>query len=340
MSLYKRFLVAGGFTAALVLSAIAPNQARAETNEVRIAQQFGLAYLPLIIVKNQKLLEKHLANAGLASTKVTWARLSGGSATNDALLTNSVDYVAAGVAPLLILWDKTKGNLDVKAIGGLDASSTFLNTNNPAVKTLRDFGPKDRIAVPSVKSSIQAVMLQIAVEKEFGVGQHEKLDSLTVALPHPDATVALLGGRSEITAHFTTPPFNHQQLENPAIRRVTSSYEIFGGPTTVTSVYTTSKFRNANPKTFRAVFEAFREGHDLIAKDPAAAARIFVDEEKSKLGEEWVSKLLADPTIKYTLTPQNTSKIADFLYRVGTLKNKPADWRDYFFADLHDEKGS
>ncbi len=314
--------------------------ARAETSEIRIAQQFGLAYLPLIIVKNQNLIEKHLAKQGLPPAKVTWARLSGGTAANDALLTGSVDYVAAGIAPLLILWDKSRSGLDVRAIGGLDASSTFLNTRNPDVKTLRDFTDKDRIALPAVKSSIQAVMLQIAVEQAFGPGQHERLDKLTVALPHPEATAALLGGRTEITTHFTTPPFNHQQLESQGIRRVTSSYEIFGGPTTVTSVYATGKFRNANPKTFKAVFDAFKEGHALIAADPDRAAAIFVEEENSKLGTEWVQKLLRDPTIKYTLTPQNTQKIADFLHRVGTLKNKPESWRDYFFADLHDEQGS
>ncbi|MEL3888757.1 ABC transporter substrate-binding protein [Ferrovibrio sp. MS7] len=335
LSRFASLAVAAGLSLGLAAPAV-----RAETKEIRIAQQFGLAYLPLIIVKNQNLIEKHLTKHGLPPATVTWARLSGGTAANDALLTGSVDYVAAGIAPLLILWDKSRGNLDVRAIGGLDASSTFLNTNNPNVKTLRDFTDKDRIALPAVKSSIQAVMLQIAVEKEFGIGQHERLDKLTVTLPHPDATVALLGGKSEITGHFTTPPFNHQQLEQQGIRRVTSSYEIFGGPTTVTSVYATGKFRAANPKTFQAVFDAFKEGHELIARDPDAAAKIFIEEEKSKLGAEWVQKLLRDPTIKYTLTPQNTQKIADFLYRVGTVKNKPETWRDYFFADLHDQQGS
>ncbi len=339
MTLFPR-VTALSLAALVALGLALPPAAKAETNEIRIAQQFGIGYLPLIVVRNQKLIEKHVAAAGLPPSKVTWARLSGGAATNDALLSGSIDYAAAGIAPILILWDKTKGNLDVRAVGGLDASAAFINTNNPNVKTLKDFTEKDRIALPAVKVSIQAIMLQIAAEKEFGVGQHFKLDTLTVGLPHPDATAALLSGKSEITAHFTTPPFNHQQLENTSIRRVLTSYEIFGGPTTVNALYATGKFRKENPKTYRAVFDAFAEANAIIARDAAAAAKIFVEEEKSSLGIDYIEKLLRDPSIKLSWTPLNTNKIADFLHRVGTIKNKPASWQDYFFPEIHTQPGS
>lgn len=35
----------------------APTPARAETGQLRIAQQFGIAYLPLIVAKERKLIE-------------------------------------------------------------------------------------------------------------------------------------------------------------------------------------------------------------------------------------------------------------------------------------------
>jgi NitT/TauT family transport system substrate-binding protein len=320
--------------------ALPAHTARAETREVRIAQQFGIGYLPLIVVRNQKLIEKHVVSAGLPPVKVTWARLSGGAATNDALLSGSIDYVAAGIAPLLILWDKTRGNLDVRGVGGLDASAAFINTNNPNVKTLKDFTEKDRIALPAVKVSVQAILLQIAAEKAFGPGQHFKLDTLTVGLPHPDATAALLSGSSEITAHFATAPFNFQQLENPKVHRVLSTYELFDGPASLNALYAIGKFRIENPKTHRAVFDAFSEANAFIQRDPAAAARIFVEEEKSNLGEQYLEKLLRDPQVKLSWTPLNTQKIADYLHRVGTIKNKPASWQDYFFPEIHSQPGS
>ena len=53
----------------------------------------------------------------------------------------------------------------------------YLNTINPNVKTIKDFTEKDRIALPAVRVSMQAVILQMAAEKVFGEGQEHKLDA-------------------------------------------------------------------------------------------------------------------------------------------------------------------
>ena len=331
-----RLALAFGLAASALLSA---PLVRAETNEVRIAQQFGIGYLPQTIVRNQTLIEKHTAALGLPAAKVTWARLSGGAASNDALLSGSLDYAAAGIAPVLVLWDKTRGNLDVQAVGALDASAAFLNTSNPNVKTIKDFTEKDRIAVAAVRASIQSLWLQIAAEGVWGVGQHNKLETLTVTLPHPEATAALLSGKSEITAHFGTPPFNFIQRENPKIHRVTTSWDILGGPASVNLLYTTSKFRKENPKTYQAVFNAFEEAFTVINNNPKEAARIFVEEEKG-FTQENIEKLLKDPSVKLSWAPLNTQKVADFLYRTGQIKNKPNSWKDYFFPEIHPQTGS
>ncbi len=312
----------------------------AEVSEVRLTQQFGLPYLPLVVARNQKLIEKNAEAQRLGALKVTWVRLGGGSVSNDALLSGSVDFVSAGLSPLLVIYDRTKGNLGVKAVAGLDSSAAFLNTTNANVKSIKDFGDKDRIALPAAKVSIQAVWIQIAAEQAFGVGQHGKLDPLTVTLPHPEAMVALLSGKSEITAHFAVAPFNYQQLNDARIRRITTSDEILGGPSSNTFLFTTSKFRGENPKVYKAVFDAVRQAHEFIARNPAEAAKIFVSEEQSSLSAEAVQKILAEPTNRYSLTPLNTMKIADFLTKIGTLKTKPTSWKEYTFPELHSLPGS
>jgi NitT/TauT family transport system substrate-binding protein len=84
------------------------------------------------------------------------------------------------------------------------------------VKTLKDFTDKDRIALPAVRVSMQAVILQMAAEKEFGAGQQHKLDPWTVSLSHPDGLAQMMSGKSEITAHFTSAPFMYQELGGQA----------------------------------------------------------------------------------------------------------------------------
>lgn len=324
-----------GLAAALSLL---PAVAGAEVSEARVSQQFGINYLPLIVAKNQGLIEKHAKAAGIDNLKVTWSQLSGGAAMNEALLSGSLDFAAAGIAPLLTIWDKTVGNAEVKAVVALDALPLYLNTSNPKIASIKDFTEKDRIAVPAVKVSIQSVVLQIAAEKAFG--QYDKLDPLTVSLKHPDATAALLSGSTEVTAHFTNPPFAFQQLDSPNIHRVLSSTEVLDGPATLNVVYATAKFRQQNPKVYGAVIKALKEADDFIVANRAEAARIYVAEEKSNLPPEYIEKILNNPEVRYGLTPLNTHKIADFMARIGSLKNKPASWKDYFFPDLHDQTGS
>src|SRR4029078_8243365 len=137
-----------------------------------------------------------------------------------------------GVGPLVTLWAKTSGNLDVKAVSAINSMPLYLTTRNPDVKTLKDFTAKDKIALPAAKVSIQAVTLQMAAEKAFGEGQQYKLDSLTVSMAHPDALPALVSGKSEVTAHLGSPPFQYQELERPGMHKVFSSYDVLGGPAT------------------------------------------------------------------------------------------------------------
>jgi NitT/TauT family transport system substrate-binding protein len=212
---------AGRALAVVALSAVALG-ARAEVAELKVAQQYGISYLPLMIMEEQKLIEKHAKAAGV-DVSVGWAKFAGGNVMNDALLSGSLHFASGGVGPLITLWSRTKGNLDVKAVAAINSMPLFLNTRNPNVKSLKDFTEKDKIALPAVKVSIQAVTLQMAAEKAFGEGQHGRLDAYTVSLSHPDAQTALLSGASEINAHFSSPPFQYQQLEKPGIRTVVNS---------------------------------------------------------------------------------------------------------------------
>jgi NitT/TauT family transport system substrate-binding protein len=326
--------------AALLSLALLPAPAKAqEAAEIRIVRQFGLTYLPLIVAKSERLVEKHAAALGLRDLRVTWIQVGGGAAANDALLSGSADFVSAGLGPFLTAWDRTRGNLDVRGDAALDASALFLNTSNPRVAKLEDFAETDRIALPAIRVSHQAVLLQMAAEKIWGAGQHGRLDRLTVALAHPDASVALQSG-TEVTAHFGNAPFGFEQLKNPRIRRVLTSDDILGGPSTVTSLYTTGRFRAQNPKIYASVLAALREAQALIADNKPRAAEIYIAEEAPGLDPAALSAILADPLTRYDLAPVNTHKFAEFMHRTGALRTRPDSWRDYYFPELHERPGS
>lgn len=318
---------------------LASSVAHAEVKEVRFGRQLGLGYLQLYVAEELKLIEKHAAAAGLGEVKVSYHPIGTPAAINDAFLSGTVDFGAAGVPPFVLVWDKTRTSYQAKGLTALNSQPAFLNTINPKIQTLKDFTDNDRIALPTVKASVQAIVLQMAAEQVFGAGQFARLDRLTVSLSHPDGTTALLGGRSEITAHFTSPPFQYQQLADPRIHRVLSSYDVTG-PATFSVLWTSTKFHDGNPKTIRAVFAAIEEATQVIATRRAEAARVFIKIENSKLAPEFVESMLADPDIMYSVAPQNIVKLAEFMQRTGTIGTKPASWRDMFFPEVHDRPGS
>jgi NitT/TauT family transport system substrate-binding protein len=305
---------------------------------IRIVEQFGTIYLPLHVIRDQGLLEKHAAALGLENVQVEWTRLSGGSAINDALLSGNVDVAAAGIGPFLTLWDRTGGA--VKIIGGLAHQPNYLITSREDISSLEDFGPGDKIALPAVGVSVQSRILQMAAEKAFGEGEHGRLDDNTVSLPHPDATAALLSGSTEIAAHLSNSPFQERALEDPKVHRIFSSYDVLGGPVTPTYVYATTAFREENPELFRAFFEAFREASAWIEANKAEAAQTYLRVEQSSLDPSFILSLLESPDSLYTIVPARSYDFADFLFRTGAIGTKAESWRDYTFEELHGEDGS
>ncbi len=328
------------FASAIALLGLAAT-ASAQVPEIKLAKQFSMGYLQLNVMERDKLIEKHARLFGLPEVKVSWLTFNGPAAVNDALLSGNIDIASGGVPGLLVLWAKTKGTpQEVRGITALSSQPFLLNSRNPDVKTIKDFKDSDRIAVPAVKVSVQAIMLQMAAAKAFGDKEFSKLDTLTVSMSPPDATLALLGGKSEVNSAFSVPPFQYQQLENAAVHTVVNSYDVMGGSHTFTLAWTSAKFRDANPVLYKALIAALKEATDIVNKDKTAASALWISDSNSKLAPEMVAKIVAGPQVNWTLVPEATMTFADFMTNVGTLKVKATSWKDYFFPEVHDLKGS
>jgi NitT/TauT family transport system substrate-binding protein len=325
--------------AAGALALVLATGAQAE-GTIRIAEQFGVPYLILNIAQEQKLIEKYGKQNGV-DIKVEWKQLSGGAAINDALLAGSIDIAGAGIGPLITVWDRTKGRQNVKGVASLGSFPYYLITNNPKVKSIADFTDKDRIALPAVTVSVQSRILQLAAAQKWGDKEFARLDKYTQTLPHPDAASAIISNGTEISGHFTTPPYQEQELaQNPNARVILKSYEVLGGPASATLLYATEKYRKENPKTLRSFLQALAEAADYAAKNPEGAADIYLKVNKSNIDRALLVKIFKNPEVQFNIAPQNTLKLAQFMHRVGAVKNKPATWRDYFFEEPLVAKGS
>ncbi|MEI9806018.1 MAG: ABC transporter substrate-binding protein [Pseudolabrys sp.] len=323
---------------ALCLALPFATNVQAEVNEITVAQQYGVSFIPLMVMEKNGLIEKHAAAAGLTGIKVVWAKVAGPSVMNDGLIANAIHFAAQGAPSLITLWDKTHGQ--IKAMAAMTTYPLYLVTRNPDVKSLADFSDKDKIAVPSVKISTQAIMLQMAAAKAFGQANYTKLDPLTISLSHPDATLAFIGNTAGVNAHFSTSPFYEQEIKVPGAHLITTSYEILGGPATALVITSTAKFREANPKAYKAVFEALSEAIATVNKDKRAAAQLYIEAARdTKSSVDDIVSMISDKDYHFTLRPDKVFATAQFMAKIGTIKQSPASIDDLFFPDRGPEKG-
>jgi NitT/TauT family transport system substrate-binding protein len=332
---------AGLIGALIVAFAIGwPANAQAQS-KVRIAQQFGLSYLPLHVALELKLIEKHAKALGETGAIVEVVQLASGTAVNDAIISGSIDVAMAGLTVLLNLRDKTIGQNAIKGMMAIADSPIYFNTIDPRIKSVKDFQETDRIAMTAGKGTQHAVILQMAAASTFGWENREKLDVLAVGISHPDGVAGLLSGGGAFRTHATTVPFIQMELADPKVRTVLTSYDVIGHRHTLIVAYAPERWRKESPQLYQATFDALSETMEIIHKEPRTAAELFLRREPSKLGLQAILDIVSDEKMLYcTPAPTGVMAYADHMTRAGQLKNKLTDWKDAFFDNVHALPGS
>jgi NitT/TauT family transport system substrate-binding protein len=277
--------------------------------KIAIAEQYGLAYAPLQVMKELRLLEKH--SPGIS---VQWRQLGNTAAIREAMVVGEVDAGFMAIPPFLIGFDK---GMDWKIASGLSESPVVLLTNQARIKSVRDFAKTDRIALPQ-PGSVQHILLAMACEKEWG--DPKRLDNLLVTLAHPDGMNALIAGK-EITAHFTTPPYVNKELEQPGIRRILDGGEAMGSGFTFVVGVTTRSLSEKRNQEYRAFTAALDEAIGYVRRNPQKTAKLLAGQYKMPARE--LEKLLTAPGNDYTAKIRGVGRFAAFMVKAGYLSKMP-----------------
>ncbi len=328
-----------GITALSIILGLGSSALAQEKTDISITRQPGILYLASHVMETQQLIERRAAEGGVKGVKVAWRTFSGGGAQTDALLSGNVDIVNTGTGNLLLLWDRTRGR--VKGICTNSAQPVILVSRDPRIKSLQDIGPNDKIAVPTVGVSTQAILLQMAAAKMYGDKDIHHFDANTVQLGHPDAMAALANSQHEVKSHFSAPPYQYLELKMPGVHEVTSSRDIIGGDLSQGTFFTTTEFAKANPTIVKAIRQATADAIAYIKKDPKGALEDYKTISGDKTGIDDLMAILKEPhMMDYRMDPQGTMKFAKHLYEVGTLKTMPTAWTDYYLPEAADLNGN
>jgi NitT/TauT family transport system substrate-binding protein len=130
------------------------------------------------------------------------------------------------------------------------------------------------------------------------------------------------------------------QLEDKEVHTVLNSFDVLGGSHTFTAIWTSKKFRDGNPKLYKAFIEALKEATEIVNKDRRKAASYWIADSKSKLPLDKAAAIVSGTQVHWTMVPENTMKFANFMASVGRLKAKPQSWKDYFYPEAYGMNGS
>ena len=228
--------------------------------KITLATQFGIAYAPLEIMKQDRLLE-----AALPGVQVEWVQMGGPTGIREGMLAGKIDVGFMGIGPMLIGVDT---GMPWKCFAALSANEVAFVTNRADIRSLQDIQPSDRIAILS-PGSTQHILLCMAAEK--ALGNADALDTQLVSMSHPDAMTAMLAG-SEIALHIATPPYTELELEN-GMHKILTGQEVMGGPFTFICGVALTRLYEEQPALYTALTQSLQKATETLNADMPGAAR-------------------------------------------------------------------
>ncbi|MFW5695856.1 MAG: ABC transporter substrate-binding protein [Alkalispirochaeta sp.] len=289
-------------------------------SQLRIAEQHGLAYLPLGIMQVTGILDEELAR--VSAGEAEWIRTGNATMIREAMLSERLDIGFMGIPPFLIGVDRDTG---WQLITGLSEAPLGLVTTRRNYESLSDISPQDRIALPQ-PGSIQHILLAMAAERAFD--EPQRFDDQLVSMGHPEGLTALLAGR-DVTAQFTSPPYLFQALDHQDATLLLDGKEAFGGRFTfivgVTAPGWAQKTENSEAREafLRALdrgIDAARSLQETVRHDPEASPELlrelssFYDITEARLREQ-----LAYPGMVYTREIVGVERFVERMDRYGYI---------------------
>jgi NitT/TauT family transport system substrate-binding protein len=276
-----------------------------------IAEQFGLAYAPIEILKSTEILAEELAKAGLETTVVEFKTLGNTAAIREAMVSGDLDIGFVAIPPFLIGKDN---GMDWRIISGVSESPMALVTKDPDLTSLSQLTPEHRIMLPQ-PGSVQHILLSMAAEKDLK--DPKAFDKQLIAMSHPDAMTAMLSG-PETQLHFTSPPYLDQELAQEGFHPLVDAETIMGGPFTFIVGICPQRVYD-NTQLYNAFKSALRRAVTFMNTDREEAAEILRG--AYDYSPEEINLYLSNEQLRFDSEVRGIELFYDFMLRTGQIKH-------------------
>jgi NitT/TauT family transport system substrate-binding protein len=279
-----------------------------------IVFQPGIGAAPFVILETQKTLDKQFPH-----TKFQWVIVNSGAAVREAIISNQGQLGTLGIPPFLVGWDK---GMDWKVLLATYRADSWLVSKNPRLKSLKDFGPNDKIGVVA-PDSLQAIELRKAAQDQLG--NAHALDRNLVAIGSADGEQALLSG--QLAAQFSGSPFQEREVAAGG-HIILHSADTFG-PVGPSLIVLPQSFYNQYPTFSKKIYQDFIDATTYIEQHHAEAAQYLAQDKASGGGNAAQFKTLLDsPNLIFETTPTGLIAYANFMKSIGLISKTTQSVKD------------
>ena len=301
----------------LIILLIIPSCTKQNTEKkIIIAEQYGLAYAPLQIIRIENSLE-----AELPGWTVEWKKLANTAAIREAMLSGNLDIGFMGLPPFLIGYDR---GMEWKMFTGLCRAPIGLVTWKDNINSISDLSSEDRIALPQ-PGSIQHILLTMASDRVKGSPSF--FDNQIVTMSHPDGMNALFS-KKDVTAHFTSPPFIMKELQQPGFKLILSGEEAMGGEFTFIGGTVKNSFAEKNPEAVKALKKVISRTITFINNNPEKASEILAP--VNKIDKNELEKYLSWDGMLFSEDISGMDRFIRFMSENNYLKNSISEKDIYY----------
>ena len=279
-----------------------------------IVYQPGIGAAPFVILKTQQTLDKQFPH-----TKFQWVIVNSGAAVREAVISNQGQLGTLGLPPFLVGWDK---GMDWKVLLATSRTDSWLVSKNPRLKSLKDFGPNDKIGVVAPDSQ-QAIQLRKAAQDQLG--NAHALDRNLVAIGSADGEQALLSG--QLAAQFSGSPFQEREVAAGG-HIILHSGDTFG-PVGAGLIVLSQGFYNQYPTFSKKIYQDLIDVTSYIEKHHTQTAQYLSQDKSGGGGKAAQFKTLLDnPNLIFEKTPTGLVAYANFMKSIGLISKAPQSVKD------------
>lgn len=294
--------------------------AAASAETLNIAYQYGMSYAPLLVMKEQGLIEKHYGQ----DVEINWQVLNSGAAINEGMTADSIQVGAMGVGPAVT---GVMVGVPYKIFSNLSSQPHGIMTNNDAIQSLSDIQPETKIALVNI-GSIQHVLLAMAAQSELG--DAHALDNNIVAMSHPDGMTALVSGAVE--CQLTTSPYLFREAEYDNLHMISSIEAVWPKDNSFIVGVASTALKEGNPELYDALVAAMAEATAYIEENPEKAAALLAPNEE--VDEATMLAWLSDPACNYFTDLRGVMDMANFMVEAGFIEKGPSQISDLAYENV------